>query len=166
MDTSYLVGVAVVLVIVALLALWFGRGWARQRARRAHLPALATPPADLGAPDLVDDGFYVATTAQDAPTDRIAVPGLAFRARAVVSVSDAGVVLDLAGSPAAFIPREALVGVGRATWTIDRVVGRDGLVMLRWRLGNEVVDTYLRPADRDALTAALARISPSTEEAA
>lgn len=166
MDTSYLIGLAVVLAIVALLAVWFGRGWARQRARRAHLPALSAPPSDLGEVLQTDDGFYVATTAADAPTDRIAVPGLAFRARSIVTVTSTGVVLENAGSAPAFIPRDAIVGTGRATWTLDRAVGRDGLVLLRWRLGDEVVDTYLRPADRDALSAALARISPSTEEAA
>lgn len=155
------------LVILAFLALVFGGlalGWRARRRRQADLPALASPPATLGAPLRVDDGFYVATTAADQPTDRIAVRGLAFRARAVTTVVPEGLVLSLAGQPDAFIPRSAVVGVGRATWTIDRVVGRDGLAFVRWTLGDREVDTYLRSPDPDGLVDALRTLE--TQEAA
>lgn len=156
-----LVIVGILLVVFAGLAL----GWGARRRRQATLPALAAPPAELGAALLADDGFYVATTRADSPTDRIAVRGLAFRARAGIAVHPEGVVLSLAGRPDAFIPAPAIDGVGRATWTIDRVVGRDGLVFLRWTLGDLLVDTNLRVADPDALVAALATLTPSKEAA-
>lgn len=156
------------LVIVGILVLLFAGlalGWRARRRRQAALPALAAPPADLAAPLVVADGFYVATTRADSPTDRIAVRGLGFRARAGVAVHPEGVVLRIAGQPDAFIPRSAIDGVGRATWTIDRVVGRDGLVFVRWALGDLPVDTNLRVNDPDALVAALTTLVPRKEAA-
>jgi len=157
------------LVIVGILVLVFtglALGWRARRRRQASLPALATPPADLGTALATADGFYVATTRADSPTDRIAVRGLGFRARAGVAVHPHGVVLSIAGQPDAFIPTSAIDGVGRATWTIDRVVGKDGLVFVRWTLGDVLVDTNLRVTDPDALVAALTTIAPARKDAA
>ncbi|MFW8746211.1 hypothetical protein, partial [Mesorhizobium japonicum] len=80
------------------------------------------PPADLGGVRRREHLFYVATTRADAPLDRIAVHGLGFRARAELTVADTGIRLDIAGEEPAFIPAADLVGVGRATWPIDRAV--------------------------------------------
>lgn len=157
------------LVVVGILVLFFAvlaLGWRTRRRRQAQLPALDSPPAVLGTVLASDDGFYVATTRAESPTDRIAVSGLGFRARATIAVHQEGVVLGIAGQADAFIPTSAIDGVGRATWTIDRVVGRDGLVFVRWTLGDVLVDTNLRVADPDALVAALATIAPAKEEAA
>jgi hypothetical protein len=153
---------AIVLLVFVGLAL----AWRARQRRQAALPALDAPPATLGTALAVNDGFYVATTHADAPTDRIAVRGLGFRARAAVVVHPQGVVLSIAGQPDAFIPTAAIVGVGRATWTIDRVVGTDGLVFIRWKLGGIEVDTNLRVADSDALVAALTTIAPASKDAA
>jgi hypothetical protein len=160
--TPTLVILAVVLLVFVGLAL----GWRARQRRQAALPALAAPPIELGASLAVDDGFYVATTRAESPTDRIAVRGLGFRARAGVAVHPEGVVLSIAGQPDAFIPTAAIVGVGRATWTIDRVVGTDGLVFVRWNLGGTEVDTNLRVAEPEALVAALLTIAPASKEAA
>lgn len=156
----------VIVAIVALVFVGFALGWRARQRRQAGLPALATPPAVLGSPRLVDDVLYVATTAAESPTDRIAVRGLGFRARATVTVVPEGVVLALAGQPDAFIPRSAVIGVGRATWTIDRVVGKDGLVFLRWSLGDTHVDTNLRSEHPDQLVAALETLAPTPKGAA
>ena len=156
------------LFLVALVALVYtglALGWRARRRRQAGLPALATPPETLGAPLASADGFYVATTIADAPTDRVAVRGLGFRARAGVSVHPEGVVLSIAGQPDAFLPQPAIIGVGRATWTIDRVVGRDGLVFVRWTLGDSAVDTYLKVPDPDALVVAVETLVPKKEAA-
>lgn len=160
--TPTLVIVGVVLLVFVGLAL----GWRARQRRQAALPALDAPPASLGAALAVDDGFYVATTRAESPTDRIAVRGLGFRARAGVAVYPEGVVLSIAGQADAFIPTSAIIGVGRATWTIDRVVGTDGLVFIRWTLGDTEVDTNLRVAEPEALVAALQTIAPASKEAA
>jgi hypothetical protein len=75
-------------------------------------------------------------------------------------------VLSIAGQPDAFIPTAAITGVGRATWTIDRVVGTDGLVFIRWKLGGIQVDTNLRVAEPEILVTALQTIAPASKEAA
>lgn len=156
----------VILVFVALVFTGLAFGWRSRRRRQASLPALDSPPASLGSPLLVDDVFYVATTHADAPTDRVAVRGLGFRARAVVTVVADGIVLSIAGVPDAFIPRAAVRGIGRATWTIDRVVGKDGLVFVRWTLGETPVDTYVKSSDPDALVEALTTLAPASKEVA
>jgi hypothetical protein len=150
----------VIVGIVALVFVGFALGWRARQRRQAGLPALTSPPGNLGDPVFSDDVLYVATTRSESPTDRIAVRGLGFRARAGVAVHPDGVVLSIAGQPDAFIPVSAIVGVGRATWTIDRAVGSDGLIFVRWNLGDTEVDTNLRSSDPDALVAALATIAP------
>jgi hypothetical protein len=88
------------------------------------------------------------------------VAGLGYRARATVETAPSGVVLDLAGRGPVFIPKAAIRGVGRATWTIDRVVDTDGLIFLRWVLGTTEIDSYLRSTDPDRLVAALTPLAP------
>lgn len=145
-------GILALLVVVFLL-LW--RGWRARRQSQANLGEPQTPPADLGTADFTDDLLYVATTRADAPLDRITVAGLGYRARAVVTTAPSGIVLDLAGRGPVFIPKAAIRGVGRATWTIDRVVDADGLIFVRWVLGTTEVDSYLRSTDPDSLVTAL-----------
>jgi hypothetical protein len=160
--TPTVVIVGIVLLVFVGLAL----GWRARQLRQVALPALDAPPATLGAALAVADGFYVATTHATRPTDRIAVRGLGFRARAGVAVHPEGVVLSIAGQPDAFIPAAAIIGIGRAAWTIDRVVGADGLVFIRWHFGDAEVDTNLRVAEPEALVAGLQTIAPASKEAA
>ncbi|MEO5533661.1 MAG: hypothetical protein ABIR17_00830 [Pseudolysinimonas sp.] len=148
-----------VLAVLILVGVWFALGWRKRRRSQADLPTLGAPPATLGEPLLVQDLLYVATTRADAPLDRITVRGLAFRGRAGVAVSPEGVVLSIAGQPAFFIARDAIEGVGRATWTIDKVVANDGLVFIRWALGDARIDSYLKSTDPDVLLDALNTVS-------
>lgn len=161
------------LVVVVILALAFAGMWAGWRARRrrqAGIPSLAAPPADAGGVRRREHLFYVATTRADAPLDRIAVHGLGFRARAELTVTDTGIRLDIAGEEPAFIPASDLVGVGRATWTIDRAVSNAGLVFVRFRIGRgddaTEVDSYLRPEDPAALVTAVEALLPAEKREA
>jgi hypothetical protein len=149
-----------VLVLVGLVFTGMAIGWRARKRRQAGLGEPASPPADLGTPTYSEDLQYVATTRADAPLDRITVAGLGFRARATVDTAPSGIVLDLAGRGPVFIPKEAIRGVGRATWTIDRVVDTDGLIFLRWVLGTTEIDSYLRSTNPDRLVAALTALAP------
>lgn len=155
-----------VLAILILVGLWFAFGWRKRRRSQAGIPAPTPPPTGLGEPVLVQDLFYVATTRADAPLDRIAVRGLGLRGRAGVSVVPEGVVLAIAGQPGFFVARADIVGVGRATWTIDKVVANDGLIFVRWTLGDATVDSYLKSTDPDALLGALTTVAPLSKETA
>lgn len=146
-ESALMVMVGAAVVLLALLA-W---AWWR-RSRRDS--GLRTPTGEVptdAVTTAVSEALYVATTRHGEPLERLAIRGLAFRARATVTVTDAGVVLDLAGSPRIFVPADRITAVGQATVAIDRVVERDGLVCLSWRLDDgTVVDSYLRPQDSSA----------------
>lgn len=164
-----------VAIPIALIALGMVLGWRALRRRQSAVAGLAPLPAEPGAVLLTEDLLYVATTPAEQPYVRIAVKGLGFRARAVLTVAEAGIRVDLAGQPPGFLPATSLVGVGRATWTIDRVVGDDGLVFVRWTQTDATgavlaLDSNFRSADPDALVAAIEKIvptpAPSTPEGA
>ena len=158
-----LIALAILLVVVAVFLL-LARAWRAKQRAQADLGEPEKPPADLGAPTFSDDLLYVATTRAGAPLDRITIAGLGFRARAVVQTAPEGIVLDLAGRGPVFIPRPAIRGVGRATWTIDRVVDTDGLIFVRWVLGTTEIDSYLRSTDPDRLVSALTPLASRSSE--
>lgn len=151
-----LLSVAVPLVLIAVGMIV---GWRALRRRASDVTGLAPVPSEPGAVVLTEDLLYVATTRAEQPLQRIAVKGLGFRARAVLTVTTGGIRLDLAGGTPGFIAAPAILGVGRATWTIDRAVSNDGLVFVRWS-GGAALDSYFRSADPAALVVAIERILP------
>ena len=143
-QQALFVMVAIAIVALALMA-W---GWKRRSRRDAGFHAPLTPL--VGDVRAQATGLYVATTPHDVPLERLAVKHLAFRSRVAVTVLDDGVRLELPGSPVISIPASSLVAIDRATVTIDRVVERDGLVRLAWKIDAEtVVDSYLRLQQTD-----------------
>lgn len=163
---AVMIGVA---VLILLAMLW---GW-RRRARRDSGLSAPLGEAPAGAVTLASaGGLYVATTAHGAPLERFAIRPLAFRSRVTVTVTTAGVALDLPGAPRVFIAAERLRGTGRATWTIDRVVEPGGLPFITWRVTDPavtdevVVDSYFRVQDGNAaaLLAAITGLVPTPIE--
>lgn len=159
-------GALAVMVSVAVLLLTaMYLGWRRRRNRDAHLSApLGESPASAEI-YATGQGFYVATTAHGAPLERLAIKPLAYRSRVTVTVSAAGIGVDLPGAPRVFIPLARLQGHGRATWAIDRVVEPGGLPFITWTVTDEVTaDTYFRVQDRDlaGVLDALTRLLPPT----
>lgn len=157
----------IALVILGVFALMV-HGWASRRRRQAGIARPVPAPDNLGPASLNVEGWYVATTVADEPLERIAVHGLGFRARATASVHPEGVVLTVRGQPPILIAPATLRGAGRATWTIDRVVERDGLVLIGWMLGDSPVDSYLRlpePTAAAALVAAVQALTPASDTA-
>jgi hypothetical protein len=137
-------------VIIALAVL----GWTTRRRRQRNIPAPVPMPADIGTVRSEFDGFYVSTTLDGQPLNRVAVRGLGFRARATIAVAEKGVVLALPGNNV-FIPRERIREVTRSNYTIDRVVEPGGLVLLAWTLGETNLDSYLRVERTEQLVGAI-----------
>lgn len=171
MDRILPVTIIAILTVLALLGMYLG--WRSRQRRQAALPHPHSAPAELGREIVRRDCLYVATTLAGQPLERIAVSGLGFPGQAAVLVSEAGVALSIAGESDAFIPAADLLGVGRASWTIDRAVESGGLVVVNWRLGGAggtEIDTYLRfvePEDpTDFLHAIQGRIAANSESEA
>jgi hypothetical protein len=152
---------ALVMALFVLLVVLAVVGWIRRRRRQSYLPAPERVPADIGELRGEFDGFYVSTTLDGEPLNRVAVRGLGFRARATVAIADAGVVLALPGNNV-FIPVAAIREVTRAQYTIDRVVEEGGLVLLAWVLGETPVDSYFRVENPQALRDAIESILPAS----
>ncbi|MFK4760761.1 hypothetical protein ACI3KS_07485 [Microbacterium sp. ZW T5_45] len=150
------------LVILALMTI----AW-RRRLRRDS--ALSAP---LGVPEhaeVVDrhEVLYVSTTRHDEPLERLTISPLAYRARGEAAVTDRGLALCLDGAPTVFLASSRLVGVDRATVTIDRVVEPGGLVRVAWNADDDtIVDSYLRVADGDPKTfiSELQRLVPAAPD--
>lgn len=155
MDRPALMGIVVVflLVLLVLMAL----GWRARRARQGGVARPVPVPDDRGAEIASFRGRYVATTAADDPLDRIVVHGLGFRSLATVHVAVGGLLIERPGNDDLWIPRDDLIDVRRATWTIDRVVERDGLDLVAWNLGSAPVDSYFRMDDSSAFALAVKR---------
>jgi hypothetical protein len=145
-------GALVVMIVVALVLIGLGVWAWRRRSRRDA--GFAAPLGELPADTAVlarFAGLYVATTRHDEPLERLAIRGLAYRSRVEVTVARPGVGLDLAGAPRMLLAADRLVDADQATVAIDRVVERDGLARLVWRIDDDtLVDTYLRPQDASA----------------
>ena len=148
-------------VIVVILG---AIGWTTRRRRQRNIPAPIPLPADVGALRAEFDGFYVSTTPDGQPLNRIAVRGLGFRARATIAVTDEGIVLALPGNNI-WIPKDTIREVTRANYTIDRVVEPGGLVLVAWTLGDVKVDSYFRVEQTDELVRAIEGLLPATNGA-
>ncbi|MCW3494509.1 hypothetical protein [Microbacterium sp. SSM24] len=145
-------GALVVTAVVALALVGLGVWAWRRRARRDSGIVAPVAEAPDGATVLAAfASLYVATTRHGEPLERLAVKGLAFRSRADVTVTEAGVAIDLTGQPRVFLDAARIVEVAQSTVAIDRVVERDGLTRLSWRTDDgTVVDSYFRPQDASA----------------
>jgi hypothetical protein len=154
-------GILAIVVIVLALALV---GWRRRVRRDSGAGGGYSMPGTLSAQTARVDALYVATTKAGEHLERLALPGLAFRGTASVTVQPEGVTVAVAGESPVFIPAAVVSGVGAASVAIDRAVERDGLLRLGWTTsGGMAADTYFRvvdPAGRAQLTAAIEQIVP------
>lgn len=152
-ETALLIIAAVAVALIVVLV-W---AWMRRTRRDSGLSAPVGEAPANAATIAAFRSLYVATTRHGEPLERLAIAGLAFRSRADVTVTDAGVALDLTGAPRVFFDIARLQDVAQSTVAIDRVVERDGLVRLTWSADDgTVVDTYLRPQDASARAMAVA----------
>lgn len=150
-------GAVVIAFLLLLLWLMF-RGWRILKKRSADLAVPKSEVSARGTEGISLSGLYVATTRQGEPLARVAIPGLAFRGRVLVTVYAAGVLLSVTGEPEVFVAAENIRSVGTSTWTIDRVVETGGMVRLDWNIKSTkspeplAVESYLRLASPEDST--------------
>jgi hypothetical protein len=139
----------VVFFVVCVLAMWWGY---RNRAKRQDtvLPDFPQPPENL-AEDLLEPatGVYISTTTAASWQDRIAIGDIGFRAAATVHLTGDGVLFDRKGAERVWIPADSVVSARTDRAIAGKVMARDGLLVVRWRLGEYELDTGFRGDDKD-----------------
>lgn len=138
--------IATVLLVVALLILWrmMFSGYRGRALRQKMLPR------PLGARNWealtgAVEGIYVSTTDAENTLDRIAAHGLGTRSAVAVGFVDGGVGFLRQGARSFVVPAEAIVGIGFGPGMVGKWMGRgDGLIVLRWKIGDRVVDTGVK----------------------
>jgi hypothetical protein len=169
MDKLWGAGLAVLLVIIMFVLM--GRGWQR-RVRRDATSVSPELSADAEIGQVIGSwrGLYVSTSERANVLERIASPGLAFRAQATLVLGESGVVFDLRGEHATFIPLSRIDGLTTSHLTIDKVVERGGLTVIDWQLPAEVgmraVSSFFRmsSADRDSFFETYAHLISTTQK--
>ncbi len=137
------------LIGTLLIALVFLIAWrvyrSVQRRKQEQQLELPEPSPSVGGMEL-GDVFYASTVFAVSPLSRVWAHRLGGRGKAKLFVSDLGVSIERVGEPSMFIPRNDMIGLTRASATIDKGVERDGLMVLVWRLGGQELMTNLRVA--------------------
>jgi hypothetical protein len=138
------IGMLVVLALVPLAWWRMLKGWQARGALDADLPVPAEP-----APEAEDvegvEGVYVSTVHAGRPLERVVAHGLGTRSTVVVTVDAEGVSLHRGAARSVRIPRADLLGASRQRGQAGKVVaGKEGLVVITWRLGGTELDTAVR----------------------
>jgi hypothetical protein len=144
MSRALLVLIAVVAVALVLGGVAVARR--RRRSRHGVLPALPATPEHLGAALLRASGRYVGTSYAASGRERVVHAGLGAQASADADLYATGLVLHRRGSSTIFIPSGDWIEARLAPALADKATG-DGLLVLRWRLGDTEVDTGFRADD-------------------
>jgi hypothetical protein len=148
MSVDKVIGTLIVLALIALaLALMFA-SWQRRKRRDISIVA-SRGDGTLGARLIEIACLYVATTPREEPLERLAIPGLRFRAKAFVSLTVAGIGIEPQGETPTFIAIEHVRCVRAADATIDRSAGRSSLTAVDWKAANGMeLTSFLRIPSR------------------
>lgn len=145
---SRLLLTVIVLAVAAGVLLLMRRSWRRRAVRQADIPALPTAPDDQELTSIGDPvaGTYIGSVTAGAWLDRIAAHGLANRGPATFHPFDEGLAIDRDGAGRLFIPRAAARSVRLDRGLSGRVYGRDGIIVVEWLWGEQLLESGLRVA--------------------
>ncbi|MFD0481130.1 hypothetical protein ACFQ46_00870 [Kineococcus sp. GCM10028916] len=139
---------AVIVLVAALLVLWrmmfMGyRGRALRQRRDLPRPVGAR---DWKAMSRSVEGIYVSTTDAENALDRIAAHGLGSRSAVQLGFVEEGIGFLRQGARSFVVPVGDVLGVGHGPGMVGKWIGKEkGLIVLRWKLGDRVVDTGVKP---------------------
>jgi hypothetical protein len=155
MNTPTLIASLVMAAVMAGLAFLMIRamlrGWLRRAQQQAEqIGRLPSLPEIVGAPIIPPTpGLYVGSTLVPNWLDRIAVGDLGYQSKAVLSRHPEGIMVKRSGADPIWIPEESITAIRLEQGIAGKVVARDGILAIRWRLpsGTEI-DTGFRGDDR------------------
>lgn len=168
-----LVPVLLLLLLFLLLLALMVRGWRRRGRSQQDLPppprqAVGGKALEVAADAVSAPGVYVSTTLAEHPLERVVAHGLGARARATLTAARDGgrpvLLVDRVGAGSFLIPLEDVLSLHTAPGQAGKWVGGDGLLVIRWRLGETALDTGFRldRAEDQARLLALAPDAPSS----
>jgi hypothetical protein len=170
MERALLTG-ALALAVAALWLLML-KGWRGRLRRQGDLPPPPAPPAVPGAVVVgATPGLFVGTTFAGDWLDRVAVHDLAHRAAGWLRVDSDGVHVEREGLPDLYLPYEAVERAWLGDALAGKVMGKDGLLLLDWRLGDRRLtsgfradDSAVHPRLVDAVQSRLSVSVPAADE--
>ncbi len=118
----------------------------RATSRRRPLPPAAPGPVVVGA----TPGLFVGTVFAGDWLDRVAVHRLSDRSAGWLTVHADGVLVDREGSGDLWLPWSVLTAVEPGDGLAGKVVGREGMLVLTWRLGGRDLQSGFRADDHGA----------------
>jgi hypothetical protein len=163
--TRVLLSVAVLLFFaLCLYGMW--HGWQRRKRAQAEVfDAFPQPPATTGEPLLPETtGVYVGTTTAANWQDRVQVGDVGHRAEAVARLTGEGLLLDRTGAEPLWIPAASIRGARTARGLANKVMSADGLLVVTWQHGEQLLDTGFRGDEKDVYeqwVSALDALAPS-----
>jgi hypothetical protein len=139
----YQVGLIAIAILIAFI--WLAvRGWEKRVSSQS---VALEKPYFTDFKDEGSIGSYVATTFADRPLDRVSAHGLGYPGKARVYVDKTGIQISRTGEKCFQIESSSLLGVSRTSTVIDKAVEKDGLLSLRWKLGESELESHLRFAN-------------------
>lgn len=148
-----------------VLAIWslgvwgMWRGW-RGRIARTALPILPAAPELPGADVVVPlVGVYLGTTYAGAWLERVAASRLGEPSSGWLRVFPTGLLVRRPSYDDLFLPAGALLSVRTDTAHAGRVIAHDGLLVVGWRHGGQLLETGFRGNDRSRHAAVVAAVS-------
>lgn len=143
--------VALVLGVIALVLLAMLRGWRARGRRQASIPEPPAIPEGLAIPEeeapgsSLIPGVYLGSVRSGDWLDRIVAHGLGTRSRVELSMHPEGLAVERLGARQFFIPSSDLRDARRDRGIAGKAFEKDAVVVITWSLGEELIDTGIRP---------------------
>lgn len=164
MNATALATIMGVCALPILAGMWFA--WRARLRRDRAVPTGQQAPVGRVIAEIPRIS-YISTTPAGAPFERIALPGLAYRGYAAVTVRTDGLTVTVTGEPSVHVAAADVIRTATARARVGKAVERDGLALLIWRSGDRELESGFRAltsADQHTFTTAIDQIAAHTSD--